>query len=116
MPLIKARTRGKQLVRHITRLDRETNETLYVYAHFLGEPTEVRAEPARRHDAGQGQGVPRVASRACRVCTSLARPHRGHGQRGGLPRSERRRHQRMPVLRVRPERDCRKPGQTADRR
>ena len=40
MPLIKARTRGKQLVRHITRLDRETNETLYAYAHFLGEPTE----------------------------------------------------------------------------
>ena len=40
MPLIKARTRGKQLVRHITRLDRETNETLYAYAHFLGEPTD----------------------------------------------------------------------------
>ena len=40
MPLIKARTRGKQLVRHTTRFDRETNETLYAYAHFLGEPTE----------------------------------------------------------------------------
>ena len=40
MPLIKPRTRGKQLARHITRLDRETNETLYAYAHFLGEPTE----------------------------------------------------------------------------
>ena len=40
MSLIKARTRGKQLVRHITRFDRETNETLYAYAHFLGEPTE----------------------------------------------------------------------------
>ena len=40
MPLIKARTRGKQFVRHITRFDRETNETLYAYAHFLGEPTE----------------------------------------------------------------------------
>ena len=40
MPLIKARTRGKQLVRHITRFDGETNETLYAYAHFLGEPTE----------------------------------------------------------------------------
>ena len=40
MPLIKARTRGKQLVRHITRFDRETNETLHAYAHFLGEPTE----------------------------------------------------------------------------
>ena len=40
MPLIKPRTRGKQLVRHITRLDRENNETLYAYAHFLDEPTE----------------------------------------------------------------------------
>ena len=28
MPLIKPRTRGKQLVRHIARLDRETNETI----------------------------------------------------------------------------------------
>ncbi|MCL4814411.1 MAG: hypothetical protein KJ061_18130 [Vicinamibacteraceae bacterium] len=40
MPLIKARTRGKQFVRHITRFDRETNETLYAYAHFLGESAE----------------------------------------------------------------------------
>jgi hypothetical protein len=40
MSLIKPRTRGKQLVRHRTRLDWETNETLYAYAHFLGEPTE----------------------------------------------------------------------------
>ena len=38
MPLIKPRTRGKQFVRHITRLDRENNETLYAYAQFLGEP------------------------------------------------------------------------------
>ena len=40
MSLIKPRTRGKQLVRHRTRLDRETNENLYAYAHFIGEPTE----------------------------------------------------------------------------
>ena len=40
MPLIKPRTRGKHLVRHITRLDRENNETLHAYAEFLGEPTE----------------------------------------------------------------------------
>ena len=40
MPLIKPRTRGKQLVKHRTRLDRENNETLYAYAQFLGEPTE----------------------------------------------------------------------------
>ena len=40
MSVIKARTRGKQLVRHITRLDRENHETLYAYAQFLSEPTE----------------------------------------------------------------------------
>jgi hypothetical protein len=40
MPLIKRRTRGKQMVRHITRLDRENHETLFAYATFLGEPTE----------------------------------------------------------------------------
>jgi hypothetical protein len=40
MPVIKARTRGKQLVRHIARLDRENHETLYAYAQFLSEPTE----------------------------------------------------------------------------
>jgi tryptophan 2,3-dioxygenase len=28
------------MVRHITRLDRENNETLYAYAQFLGEPAE----------------------------------------------------------------------------
>ena len=27
-------------MRHIARLDRENNETLYAYAQFLGEPTD----------------------------------------------------------------------------
>ena len=40
MPLIKPRTRGKQLLRHVTRFDRENSETLYAYAAFLGEPVE----------------------------------------------------------------------------
>jgi hypothetical protein len=40
MPVIKARTRGKHVVRHITRLDRESYETLFAYASFLGEPPE----------------------------------------------------------------------------
>ena len=40
MSLIKPRTRGKQMVRLVTRLDRENHETLHAYAHFLGEPTE----------------------------------------------------------------------------
>ena len=38
MPLIKPRTRGKQLVRRIARgWIARTNETLYAYAQFLGE-------------------------------------------------------------------------------
>ena len=40
MTLIKPRTRGKQRVRHITRLFRENNETLYAYAKFLEEDSE----------------------------------------------------------------------------
>src|SRR5690606_1589073 len=40
MALIKPRSRGKRLVRHRTRLDHTTNETLYAYALFIGEPTE----------------------------------------------------------------------------
>ncbi len=40
MPLIKPRTRGKQVVRRMVRLDRETNETLFAYAHFIGESTD----------------------------------------------------------------------------
>ncbi len=40
MPLIKPRTRGKEFSRLVTRLERETNETLYAYAEFLGEPVE----------------------------------------------------------------------------
>jgi hypothetical protein len=40
MPLIKPRTRGKQFIRLISRLDRENNETLHAYAHFIGESAE----------------------------------------------------------------------------
>src|SRR5262245_56092393 len=40
MPAIKPRTTQKHLVRHITRLYRENNETLFAYAQFIGEPTE----------------------------------------------------------------------------
>jgi hypothetical protein len=41
MPLINPRTRGQQLTRHIARLDRDTNETLFAYAPFLGEPSDA---------------------------------------------------------------------------
>jgi hypothetical protein len=40
MSLIKPRTRGKEFLRLVTRLERETNETLHAYAEFLGEPVE----------------------------------------------------------------------------
>ena len=40
MSVIKPRTTQKHLVRHITRLYRESNETLFAYAKFLGEPIE----------------------------------------------------------------------------
>ncbi len=40
MSVIKPRTRGKRLVKHSLRLDEENQETLYAYAHFLGESTE----------------------------------------------------------------------------
>lgn len=38
--VIKPRTRGKHLVRLVTRLDHENHETLHAYAQFLGETTE----------------------------------------------------------------------------
>jgi len=36
----KPRTTQKHVVRHITRLFRENNETLFAYAKFIGEPTD----------------------------------------------------------------------------
>jgi len=40
MVVIKPRTRGKHLVRHRMRLDRENRETLYAYATFIGEEVD----------------------------------------------------------------------------
>ena len=40
MSLNKPRTRGKHLVRHITRLDQQNEDTLYAYAAFIGEDAE----------------------------------------------------------------------------
>jgi hypothetical protein len=74
MALIKPRTRGKQLVRHRTRLDRETNETLYAYAHFIGEPTEYVLNQVR-HRPRQRQGVPAVACQPPGVVCAARRGH-----------------------------------------
>ena len=79
MPLIKPRTRGKQLVKHRTRLDRENNETLYAYAQFLGESTEYvlnqvidtvlarDKEFVKWRESHQGSYVPRVQDRPRRT-------------------------------------------------
>ena len=40
MSLIKPRTRGKHMVRLVTRLDRDNQETLHAYARFICEPVE----------------------------------------------------------------------------
>ena len=87
MPLIKPRTRGKQLVKHRTRLDRENNETLYAYAHFLGESTEyvlnqvIDTVLARDKDFTQW--------RAAHSDSFVPRPTgRARGPRPGAPRRE----------------------------
>jgi hypothetical protein len=89
MPLIKPRTRGKQMVRLITRLDRENNEALYAYAQFLGEPIEyvlnqlVDTVLAKDKDfvvwrADHRQScVPRPGSRRRGARSASATPHLG---------------------------------------
>ena len=81
MPVIKARTRGKHMIRHITRLDRESYETLFAYASFLGEPPEYvinqlidtvlakDKEFLAWRDAHPGSHAPRPAGRRSRVRT-----------------------------------------------
>ena len=78
MPAIKPRTTQKHVVRHITRLYRENNETLFAYAKFIGEPTEyvlnqlVEAVLAKDRDfqawraEHPGSHVPRPGSRSMR--------------------------------------------------
>jgi hypothetical protein len=90
MSLIKPRTRGKQLVRHIARLDRESNETLYAYAHFLGEPTDYVLNQVidtvlakdKEFQAWRGEHresfVPRPGYRSHRARRSGGQRHTGH--------------------------------------
>ena len=89
MALIKPRTRGKQMVRHRTRLDRETNETLYAYAQFIGEPTEYvlnqvidtvlarDKEFVKWRESHQGSYVPRAHNRLRRKNASPRRTETG---------------------------------------
>lgn len=89
MPLIKPRTRGKQLVKHRTRLDSENNETLYAYAQFLGESTEYvlnqvidtvlarDKEFVKWRESHQGSFVPRAQDRHGQKHTASRRSHPG---------------------------------------
>ena len=71
MPLIKPRTRDKQFVWLITRLDRESNETLYAYAHFIGESAEYVLNQLVESLLAKDKGVHRVARGALRlVCAT----------------------------------------------
>ena len=54
------------------RFDRETNETLFAYAHFLGEPTDYVLNEVIDTVLGQGQGVSGLACRAPRVVRAAA--------------------------------------------
>jgi hypothetical protein len=87
MPLIKPRTRGKQLVKHRTRLDRENNETLYAYAHFLGESTEYVLNEII--DTVLARDKEFVQWRASHPQSFVPRPAgRGRGSRGAGMRRE----------------------------
>jgi hypothetical protein len=87
MPLIKPRTRGKQLVKHRTRLDRENNETLYAYAHFLGESTEYVLNEII--DTVLAKDKEFVRWRAVHPQSFVPRPAgRGHGPRSGAVRHD----------------------------
>ena len=89
MPLIKPRTRGKQLVKHRTRLDAENNETLYAYAHFLGESTEYvlnqvidtvlarDKEFVKWRESHQGSYVPRAKEHPRRTKAASRRSQAG---------------------------------------
>ena len=89
MPLIKPRTRGKQLVKHRTRLDSENNETLYAYAHFLGESPEYvlnqvidtvlarDKEFVKWRESHHGSYVPRVHDRSRRKSVGTRRADHG---------------------------------------
>ena len=70
MPAIKPRTTQKHFVRHITRLYRENNETLFAYATFIGESTEYvlnqLVETVLAKDRTFRRGAPSIPARMCR--------------------------------------------------
>ena len=104
MPLIKPRTRGKQLVKHRTRLDCENNETLYAYAQFLGESTEYVLNQVIDTVLARDKEFVQVAGDASRlVCASDAGPappeerRTARGLRLGAAVVRRSSHRRRPL-------------------
>ena len=102
MPVIKARTRGKHVVRYIARLDRETHETLFAYAAFLGEPPEYvlnqlidtvlakDKEFLAWREAHPGSHAPRPANRRLQRRARASGAHASmdrSAQEGGAPSS-----------------------------
>ena len=96
MSLIKPRTRGKQFVKHRTRLDRENNRTLYAYAHFLGESTEYvlnqvidtvlarDKEFVHWRESHQGSFVPGARDRSDKA-SGVSRRHQAAASPSGAP-------------------------------
>ena len=83
MALIKPRTRGKQLVRHRTRLDHETNETLYAYANFIGESTEYVLNQVIDNFLGKDKEY--LQWRATHAESFVPRNHASAGSSAGIP-------------------------------
>ena len=91
MPLIKPRTRGKQFVRHITRLDRENERDAVRLRAVPGRADRVRAQSADRHVLAKDKEF--LAWRAdIRSRSSLGERRTGRVPRATHAEPDRRRH------------------------
>ncbi len=88
MPVIKPRTRCKQLVRHITRLDRENVDVLYAYAQFIGEPTDYILNQAIENVLGKDKEY--LAWRATHPESYMPPPSASSSSGGPETRTDRR--------------------------
>ena len=89
MPIIKPRTRGTQMRRHVTRFDRENTEVLYAYAACIGEPPEyVLNQLVEKVLANDKDFVVwRADHPDSYVPTPKARTRRGKSPRASVPES-----------------------------
>jgi hypothetical protein len=103
MPEIKARTRGKHVVRHITRLDRESYETLFAYAAFLASRRSTcstsRSTPHSPTTKNSSHGATRIPAHTRRgrlpgAPEPAPSAFRAQTPRSGDPRTSRRLHRR----------------------